>query len=149
MRGNPLRAFARFAVSPEKVGRCSRGARQWMSPLPEVLSNPGVRTFSVLTPGRNYRDIFARRNGKVVRFQADRAVVAVEPPQKVAAYFAGSREPERGNDRNQLSWRGAPVVSVVRRRSTAECEVTRRPHSSVCCLVRLVRADPTKGVATP
>ena len=36
-------------------------------------------------------------------------------------------------------------VSPVRRHSPAECQATRRPHSSVRCLVEQVRADATKG----
>jgi hypothetical protein len=37
-------------------------------------------------------------------------------------------------------------VSAVRRHNSSECEATHRPHSSVRCLVELVRADVTKEV---
>ncbi|MBF6090782.1 hypothetical protein IU502_00455 [Nocardia cyriacigeorgica] len=40
-------------------------------------------------------DIVVRDDGQVVRFQADRALIAVEPAQEVAAHFVGSREPQR------------------------------------------------------
>jgi RNA polymerase sigma factor (sigma-70 family) len=42
--------------------------------------------------------------------------------------------------------RGMVFVSAVRRHNPPECEATRQPHSSVRCLVELVRADATKGV---
>jgi RNA polymerase sigma factor (sigma-70 family) len=42
--------------------------------------------------------------------------------------------------------RGMVLVSAVRRHNPSECEATRRAHSSVWCLVELVRADATEGV---
>jgi RNA polymerase sigma factor (sigma-70 family) len=42
--------------------------------------------------------------------------------------------------------RGMVIVSTVRRPSPSECEAPRQPHSSLQCLVELVRADATKGV---
>lgn len=38
------------------------------------------------------------------------------------------------------------LVSAVRRANPSECEATGQPHSSVRCLVELVRADASKGV---
>jgi hypothetical protein len=42
--------------------------------------------------------------------------------------------------------RGMVFVSAVRRHNPSECEATRQPHSSVRCLVELVREGATKGV---
>ncbi len=39
------------------------------------------------------------------------------------------------------------LLSAVRQPSPPECEGTRQPHSSVRCLVELVRADATEGGA--
>jgi hypothetical protein len=41
---------------------------------------------------------------------------------------------------------GMVFVSAIRRHKPSECEATRQPHSSMRCLVELVRTDVTEEV---
>jgi RNA polymerase sigma-70 factor (ECF subfamily) len=74
---------------------------------------------------------------------------AVQPVPPGVVKLPATRRPQDGESRHDVAQLLCSLdgvfVSAVRQQNPSECQATRQPHSSVRCLVELVRADATRG----